>query len=172
MPLIPIAMALGNFVPYIIKMLTGSDKAEDIAGHVVGIAQSITGTSDGDAALQVLKADPNKLLEFQQTMAQRQDDLEKAYLADTADARARDVELAKVGMYNYRANILVGAALLLVIACLIVVVYLSDLNEYAKGTITLICGRALGWVEQIFSFEFGTTRASKTKDDTISRLTK
>lgn len=172
MPLIPIAMALAQFVPGIVKLLTGSDKAEDVAGQVVGIAQTITGTSDGEAALAAIKADPNKVLEFQQAMAQQQADLEKAYLADTADARMRDVEIAKAGAHNYRANVLAGAALLLVIACLIVVVWMSDLNEYAKGMITLICGRALGWVEQIFSFEFGTTRASKTKDDTISRLTK
>ena len=47
MPLIPIAMALANFAPGIIKLLTGSDKAEDVAAHVVGIAQTITGTPDG-----------------------------------------------------------------------------------------------------------------------------
>lgn len=39
----------------------------------------------------------------------------------------------------------------------------------AKGAVTLILGRALGWVEQVFSFEFGTTRQSRVKDETISR---
>ncbi len=48
----------------------------------------------------------------------------------------------------------------------------SDMDDFAKGMVTLICGRALGWVEQIFSFEYGTTRANKVKDDTIKALTK
>jgi hypothetical protein len=52
------------------------------------------------------------------------------------------------------------------------VVWASGMDDFAKATITLILGRALGWVEQIFSFEFGTTRANKTKDDTINNLTK
>lgn len=54
--------------------------------------------------------------------------------------------------------------------CLAHAAWDSTMNEYAKGIITLILGRALGWVEQIFSFEFGTTRASKAKDDTINKL--
>ena len=172
MPLIPIAMALAQFAPSIIKLLTGSDKAEEVAGKVVEIAQTITGTDNGEAALAAIKADPNKVLEFQQAMSAQQADLEKAYLADVANARQRDVELAKAGVHNYRANVLAGAALALVILCLLIVIWNSDANEFAKATISLILGRALGWVEQLFSFEFGTTRSNKTKDDTINRLAK
>lgn len=163
-------MALGQFVPGIIKLLTGSDRAEDVAAHVVGIAQAVTGTATPDEALAMIKADPDKVLAFQQEMSAQQVDLEKAYLADVANARQRDVELAKVGIRNDRANVLAGAALLLVLICLAVVIWMGDLNEYAKGGISLILGRALGWVEQLFSFEFGTTRANKTKDETINKL--
>lgn len=172
MPLIPIAMALAQFVPGIIKLLTGSDKAEAVAEQVVGIAQTVTGTDSPDAALAAIKADPNKVLEFQQAMSAQQVDLEKAYLADVADARHRDVELAKAGMANHRANILAAAALLLVVGCLVVVVWQADTNDFVKATITLILGRALGWVEQLFSFEFGSTRSNKAKDDTINKLTR
>ncbi|WP_284459632.1 hypothetical protein [Cupriavidus campinensis] len=172
MPLIPIAMALGQFAPWIVKMLTGSDKAEDIAEHVVGIAQAVTGEVSPDAALAAIKADPNKVLEFQQAISAQQADIEKAYLADVADARARDIEYVKAGRTNDRANVLAGAALLLVVVCLFVVLWQSNASEFAKATISLILGRALGWVEQLFSFEFGTTRANKTKDDTINNLTK
>ena len=83
----------------------------------------------------------------------------------------RDIELAKAGIVNHRANVMAAGALLLVLLCLAVVIWSSDANEFAKVTISLILGRALGWVDQLFSFEFGTTRASKTKDDTINRLT-
>jgi len=170
MPLIPIAMALAQFAPGIIKLLTGSDKAEEVASQVVGIAQTVTGTGDPESALAAIKADPNKVLEFQQAMSAQQVDLEKAYLADVASARARDIALAQAGQINHRANILVAAAILLVIGCLVVVVWQTNANDFVKATITLILGRALGWVEQIFSFEFGSTRANKAKDDTINKL--
>lgn len=169
--LIPIAMQLAQFAPSIIKLLTGSDKAEQVAGAVVGVAKAVTGMDDGPAAVAAIQADPVKLLEFQEAMAARQDEMERAYLVDVQNARARDVELAKAGVRNHRANVLAGAALLLVVICLMIVVWSSQMEEFAKATITLILGRALGWVEQLFSFEFGTTRASKTKDDTISKLT-
>lgn len=172
MALIPIAMALAQFAPGIIKLLTGSDKAEEVAEQVVGIAQAVTGEVSPEAALAAIKADPNKVLDFQQAMSAQQADLEKAYLADVANARQRDVELAKAGIRNDRANVLAGAALLLVVGCLFVVLWQSNASEFAKATISLILGRALGWVEQLFSFEFGTTRANKTKDDTINNLSR
>lgn len=169
---ITIAMGLGQFVPGIIKLLTGSDKAADVAQHVVGVAQAITGTATPGEALATLQADPGKVLEFQQAMAAQQIDLEKSYLADTQSARARDTELAKAGVFNYRANSMAAGAGVLVVFCLVLVVWRSDMDDNAKAVITLILGRALGWIEQIFSFEFGTTRANKTKDDTINNLTR
>lgn len=169
---ITIAMGLAQFAPGIIKLITGSDKAADVADKVVGVAQAITGTSSGADALAAIKADPAKVLEFQQAMAAMQADLEKAYLVDTQDARKRDLDLQKAGITNHRANALAAGAVTLVTFCLLVVIWKTEMNEFAKGTITLICGRALGWVEQIFSFEFGTTRANKVKDDTINKLSK
>lgn len=169
---ITIAMALAQFAPGIIKLLTGSDKAAAVADHVVGIARSVTGTDTGEAALAAVQADPAKVMEFQLAMAEKQQDLEQMYLADTQDARARDVQLVQAGHVNYRANALAAGAGVLVIGCLLVTVWATAMDDFAKATITLICGRALGWVEQVFSFEFGTTRASKSKDDTINKLTK
>lgn len=171
-PLIPIAMGLAQYVPNIIKLLTGSDKAEDVAAAVVGVAQAVTGAPTPEAALTAINADPDKVLAFQQAMAQQQVDLEMAYLSDTQSARARDVEIAKAGRLNVRANALVAGAGILVIVCLFIVVMMSDMDDYAKTTISLILGRALGWADQTFAFEFGTTRANKVKDDTINALTK
>lgn len=168
----PIAMALAQFAPGIIKLLTGSDKASAVAEHVVNIAKVVTGTDTPEAALAAVQADPAKMMEFQLAMANKQQELEQMYLSDTQDARKRDTELAKAGQVNYRANALAAGAGALVLSCLAVTVWYSGMDDFAKGTITLICGRALGWVEQIFSFEFGTTRANRTKDDTINNLTK
>lgn len=169
-PLIPIAMQLAQFAPCIIRLLTGSDKAEDIASKVVDVAMAVTGTTDGPTAVAAIQADPQKMVDFQLAIGAQQMGWERMYLEDTQDARRRDIELAKAGLRNDRANALAGGAGLLVVACLAVTVWASNMDDYAKGVITLILGRSLGWIEQIFSFEFGTTRANKTKDDTIKNL--
>ncbi|TDN70401.1 hypothetical protein [Paraburkholderia sp. BL10I2N1] len=94
MPLIPIAMALANFVPMIANWLGGS-KAADVATKVVGIAQQVTGQSAPDAALAAIQADPNLELQFKKAMLDQQVQLaqiaaqqEEAELsADTTDAQ-------------------------------------------------------------------------------------
>lgn len=71
---------------------------------------------------------------------------------------------------TYRVNVLLALAYVMVIACLAITVWSSDIGEYAQGIVTLILGRFLAYTDQVYSFELGTTRASKTKDDTISNL--
>lgn len=172
LPLIPIALQLAQFAPSLVKIFTGSDKAADVAAHVVSIAQTVTGTDSGEKALAAIQADPAKAMEFQLAVQAQEQSMVQLYLTDTQDARKRDIAFVQSGVINYRANALAGAACAVVLLCLGIVVWASNIDEYAKGTITLVCGRALGWVEQLFSFEFGTTRANKTKDDTINNLTK
>lgn len=167
-----IAMALAQYAPGLIKLLTGNSKAAQVADTVVEIAKTVTGAPSGEQALEVIQADPDKRMEFELKMADRQQSLEQMYLTDVQDARARDVAIVQSGQVNHRANAMAGAAALFVLICLGVVVWSSQIDEFAKATITLICGRALGWVEQIFNFEYGTTRSSKVKDDTINNLTK
>ena len=45
-----------------------------------------------------------------------------------------------------------------------------NINEYMKGVVTLVLGRFLGYLDNIYSFEFGTTRGSQNKDSTINAL--
>ena len=166
----PILLGLAQFAPAIIKWATGSDQAEEVASKVIDVAKAVTGLDTPDAALAAIQADPALAVEFRKAIMANELEYDRMYLADVQSARQRDGDLNEAGMRNYRANVLAGMAILLVVACLFIVVWMSDIEEFAKGTITLICGRALGWVEQIFSFEFGTTRSSKRKDDTISKL--
>lgn len=46
----------------------------------------------------------------------------------------------------------------------------QDVNEYLKGIITLVLGRFLGYLDNIYNFEFGTTRVNRAKDETINQL--
>lgn len=66
----PITLALGlaQFVPGIIRWISGDDqsKAAAIADQVVAVAKDVTGTSSGEAALAAIKADPALALQLQQ----------------------------------------------------------------------------------------------------------
>lgn len=167
---ISIAMALAQFAPQLVKWITGSVDAAAGAQKVVDIAAQVTGSVDPEKIQAALTADRALQIQFQQAVMANSAELDRLFLADTQSARARDVALAQAGIRNWRASALVAAAIVLVIVCLAVVIWQTNMNEFAKGAVTLILGRALGWVEQVFSFEFGTTRQSKTKDDTIRDL--
>ena len=92
---ITIAMGLAQFVPGLLKWITGSDKAEEVAQRAVDIAQAVTGQPTGDAALKALQADPNLVLQyrqavlaqevqFQQMAVQNADDVNKTMQAEAA----------------------------------------------------------------------------------------
>ncbi len=90
---------------------------------------------------------------------------------DRGSARDRDVEFIKRGMTNNRANLMFFLAVVMVGAMVWIVWKDQSINEYVKGIFTLVLGRFLGYLDNIYSFEFGTTRGSKEKDETIKQLT-
>jgi hypothetical protein len=90
---------------------------------------------------------------------------------DRDSARERDVEFIKRGVTNNRANLMFFLAVVMVGAMVWIVWKDQNINEYVKGIFTLVLGRFLGYLDNIYSFEFGTTRGSKEKDETIKQLT-
>lgn len=58
-----------EFVPYLIGKLFG-DKGEKVAKDVIDIAKTITGQDDPTLAANVLRADPNLIVQFQTRMAE------------------------------------------------------------------------------------------------------
>jgi hypothetical protein len=168
---VTLALTLAQFAPSLIKFFTGSDKAADVAGKVIDIAKTVTGAPSGDAALEVLKADPNKVLEFQQAALAQDADLTRAFLVDVQDARARDVELHKAGFGNRRADVMVALDVLGLIACLVVlVVYREKLPGEVVGLLSAISGIFGACLRDAHQFEFGSSRSSQVKDATISKL--
>lgn len=71
-----------------------------------------------------------------------------------------------------RISFLIGAAFAIVVLILAVTIWRQIENEYAQGILTLVLGRMLGYVDSIYNYEFGTTRSSTRKDETIGELTK
>ena len=107
-------------------------------------------------------------IEFTKFLAQNEITLAQLDTQNTTDARKRDTTLK---VHNYRADSMYLLAVLLIVG-MVYVVLRSGLDEYAKGIITLVLGRFLGYLDNIYNFEFGSTRSNKTKDATIENLSK
>jgi hypothetical protein len=167
---ISLAFGLAQFAPSIIKWITGDDKSAKVAEKVIDVAKVVTGQQDGTAAVEELRASPELQIQFRTHVEDLHADLEKAYLLDIQDARKRDMEFIKAGTRNWRADILAALSVISVVLLTLAVWKSPDLSEYVKGTITLVLGRFLGYIDQVYSFEFGTTRGSKDKDATIKQL--
>ena len=166
---ITIAMGLAQFAPTLMRFFGVGEKNVTVAEKVIDMAVGVTGAPNGTEALDLLRNNQAKAYEFQTLVLQNNTELEKLYLADVADARKRDTAFLTAGVHNYRADTMYVLAVVIICA-LVYFVLKSELDEYAKGIITLVLGRFLGYLDNIYNFEFGTTRASKNKDETIKTL--
>ena len=172
-PLIPIALSLAaEFAPSMIRLFAG-DRAADVAGQVIDTARRVTGTSSESEAAEALRANPELLWRFRQDMAAIELETERAYLADRQDARRRDVALAQAGRRNWRADIMVLSAAGGLIACILAIMnFRNQMPPEAVGLISTVAGIFGASLKDAFSFEFGSSRSSKDKDQILASLTK
>lgn len=166
---ISIAMGLAQFAPQVIKWISGSDKAAEAAIKVVEIAEAVTG-KQGPDAVEALKADPALVLQFRQAVMTNATELDKAYLADRQDARRRDVALAQAGRYNWRGDLLALLAVGGLVLCVWFVARDTEMPERAVNAIMFVAGVLAAAVRDVYNFEFGSSRGSKSKDDVIARF--
>lgn len=124
--------------------------------------------------------DPEELAQLANLQMQREEmllNLTKAEmeheLEDRKSARQRDVDLAKAtGQRNLRADLMVAGAGVFSLVIFLAVIWSSSMDEFQKSVLSLIIGRVLGYIDQAFNFEFGTTRQSRSKDETINKLSR
>jgi hypothetical protein len=166
---ISLAFGLAKFAPDVIRWITGDDKSAKVAEKIVDVAKAVTGNPDPVEAIAAVQASPELQLQFQQSVMAINADLEKAYLADMQSARQRDTEFMKAGKHNYRADVLAVVAVGAVLALTYAIWTDPTINEFLKGTVTLVLGRFLGYIDQIYSFEFGTTRSSGEKTKLLAQ---
>lgn len=146
-------------------------KGKDIVEKALGVEIPDNPTpKDLEALRQAQFEHEEKLMALSVEKAKQDLEAFKAEVADRDSARDRDVDLAKAGRRNYRADVMVAIAAVSVAGLVWLVWKDPSLNEYVKGIVTLVLGRFLGYLDNIYSFEFGTTRGSKDKDETIKQL--
>lgn len=165
-----IALGLAQFAPSLLRYFGVGEKSATIAEKVIGLAQTVTGAPNGEAALAALQVDPKLAQEFNLAVLNADTELEQAYLADRKDARARDVVLRQAGFANKRADWMVVGDVIGLVACLVV---LALFRKEMPGevvsllsTVASIFGLCLRDAHQ---FEFGSSRGSKDKDALLSK---
>lgn len=163
-PLIPIAMQLAQFAPGIIKLLTGSDKAGEVAGHVVNIANTVTGTNTPEAAVAAM-ADPDKMIAFQLAMVDKQHELENMYLLDVQNARAMQVAaLAQDDLFSKRFVYYFAAAWsLFSMAYFIGVTFWPPPADGVRIADTILGVLIASVIGVMFAYFYGSTKGSAEK---------
>lgn len=148
------------------------EKGKDFAEEKLGVdIEELVGTEEGKIRLKEIEmSQEQQIREFLLRQAQQELDAFKEEVKDKDSARIRDAQFLKSGTRNYRADILVLIAASSVAALVFLVWDTPEINEYVKGIVTLVLGRMLGYLDNIYNFEFGTTRGSKQKDATIEHL--
>jgi hypothetical protein len=169
-PILQAALSLAQFTPKIAKWLSGT-KAESISQKVVDIAKSITQTTNESEAIERLKADKNMYMLFQKALLNSEREIELAIIKDKQNARSRDIAIINSGKRNKRADVMVISAAVGLIICLgSICIYQKDLPGEVVGIISTIAGIFGSCLKDAYNFEFGSSRGSKEKDQTVANI--
>jgi hypothetical protein len=169
----------------LVNAVLGDRKTGDPVKDEASLASVLSGGITPEVRLKIIEAETEikrATMEYADKAQARELEQAKAQLADVQSARERDVQLAKAGRKNQRANVMVAidaAGLVLGLGGLIALGWFQasnpgSLSEGVFGaliaqlaTITSYFGLCLRDAHQ---FEFGSSRGSKDKDDVIGAL--
>lgn len=157
----------GSMVPELVRALAG-DKAADVASKIVNATTSALGSSDPAVIAAAAQADKDKALALIAAETERY----RLQVSDTADARARDLQLRQSGG-NVRANVmLIGVFAVMILVVLGVIVYRQSMTTEVIMMLGGVVGSCLTMLTQAFNFEFGSSRGSADKSDQLSGMIK
>lgn len=174
LPLVPLALALAQFAPSLMRFFGAGEASAAVADQVAGIAKSVTGAASPEEALSMLRANAQLAQEFQLAVLRQDGELERAYLSDRQSARGRDVEVRKLtGGTNTRADVMIVGAVVGLLACLGALMFFRrEISGEAVGIISTVAGIFGACLRDAFQFEFGSSRGSRDKDELLAQLNK
>ncbi|MDF2232606.1 hypothetical protein P2H44_08585 [Albimonas sp. CAU 1670] len=173
---------LTSLAPVLAKLVSGSDRAEAVTKTVSAAVERVAGIApDTPEKVEKVRAlidqNPEMFVKLRtELQAIEQAELE-AYLADRKDARARDLELHRLGDGNLRANIMLGMAFGAIVVITGALVLLNTFGEKSEftgaifGFLTGIGGMFARNVGSAFDFEFGSSRGSQKKSEQLQTMT-
>jgi hypothetical protein len=146
-------------------------KGKEVVEETLGVKIPDNPSPEDIAKLRQAQFDhEERLIELSIEKARQELETFKEESKDRDSARVRDAEFIKRGTTNSRANLMFFLAVCAVAGLVWIVWKDQGINEYVKGIFTLVLGRFLGYLDNIYSFEFGTTRGSREKDETINKM--
>lgn len=179
-PLIPIAISLAaKYVPEIIEHFSGKNAA-GVAGKVLEVAQAVTGSPNPDEAVKGLSANPELALKFKQAVLDQEAELKrlaleevKAFLADGASARDREVKVSTSSEAPYLNKIIVPCLAIGILGLsfsLFGVLLFVKVDPAHKDILIYILGVLSAICTQVTAYYFGSSAGSTAKDQTLKRM--
>ena len=121
--------------------------------------------------MQKIKNSPHLIAKLEEAILKHECEIETAIIHDRENARNRDISIINSGRSNKRADIMVVAAALGLIVCLGSIALFQDkLPGEAVGIISTIAGIFGSCLKDAYTFEFGSSRGSKEKDQTVANI--
>lgn len=147
--------------------------ATDVIGDIpmVGpIAKAIIEQTLGKAALGEIQLTPDEVKELNNQIIE----IEKLENDDRANARAREIEIAKAGKKDYAQPILAytSAALFIFLVVYTLVVGIKNIPKEESLLIGTIIGAVITNYKETHSYFFGSSKGSKDNGETIREIAK
>lgn len=166
--------------PGIAGILAATGVGAPVAGAVAALGALARAFGLGDNAKpedieKAIQQDPQaavklRVAEMDFILRKRDQDLEemKSILLDMQNARARDVAIRQAGQLNIRADLMLVAAFVAIVAGW-VVLYLGGnrVDAILVGSITTVIGMFARNIGTAFDFEFGSSRGSMEKNSML-----
>lgn len=162
------ALALSQFSPVVSKWL-GDGKNESVSHKILDIAKRVSGADNMGDAVSKIRENPELILEFQKSILEFDQKMEGLTVQDRESARTRDIAIVNSGQKNRRADIMVIAAVFGLLLCLVTITIFKDnLPGEVVGIISTVSGIFGSCLRDAYNFEFGSSRGSKDKDQTVA----
>lgn len=170
LPIVPIALALAQFAPTVLRYFGVGDESVGVADKVAEVAQVVSGTKTPQDALAAITASQDLQNKFRLAIVENETELLRIYMADRDSARRRDETIIKSGRWNWRADFLAFLAVGGLMLSVWLIARDATLPERAVNAIMFVAGVLASAVRDVYGFEFGTSRGSEQKQATIDDL--
>lgn len=165
---ITIALGLAQLAPMVAGWIAGP-KAQDNAQKVVDIAQKVMPGTAPDQLAEALKANPEKLIEFQKAISAEHVAVITAVLADIQDSRKTMVTLAGMGSKLAWGAAIVSVFVVAANMAMGYYIFTDAIPAGNKDLAMLYAGSLLAALGGVIAFWTGSSYGSIQKTDMLRR---
>jgi len=165
---ITIALGLAQLAPIVAGWFGGS-KVQENAQKVVDIASAVLPGTPKDQLIEALKANPDKLIEFQKAVQEQHTEVMRAVLADIQNARGTMVTLAGQGSKLAWGAAAVSLAVVIANCAMGYYIFTDAIPAGNKDLAMLYAGSLLAALGGVIAFWTGSSYGSIQKTDALIR---